>query len=93
MAAVNTEEIGLAYEAACRLAREENDGVLDTVTEMALGLMATSLLESLLSEAANYKKSAEKRMLKAEEALSRLGYFEDPTESDAELFTTGKDAV
>jgi len=90
MAAVNTEEIEAAWFAAERIAREENDGVLDPVTEMALNRMAIYLLESLVSEAMNYKRGAEKRILKGEQALARLGYDDTPSD-DAELFTGGRD--
>lgn len=88
MAAVNANEIEAAYFAAERIAREENDGRLDAVTEMALQRMAIYLLESLVSEAKNYKTSAERRILQGESALARLGY-DNPEGDDSDLFTGG----
>jgi hypothetical protein len=88
VAAVNVEEIELAHEAACRLAREENDGMLDTVTEMALDQMAAWLLESLVAEAERFKKSAEGRLLRGEEALAKYSHDSpESVEDDANMFT------
>lgn len=72
MAAVNAHEIELAYEAAVRLAREENDGELHPVTEMALSCFARHLLDSLISEQTSFSKAAERRATEAEEIQARI---------------------
>lgn len=72
MAAVNTQEIELAFEAACRLARDENDGELDEVTRMALACMTSHLLDSLISEQTAFAKAAERRATEAEAIQARI---------------------
>lgn len=72
MSAVNANEIELAYEAACRVAREENDGVLDEVTRMALVCCVNHLLESLISEQRNYSHAAERRVTEGKAIQARI---------------------
>lgn len=72
MAAVNTQEIELAFEAACRLAREENDGRLDEVTRMALACMISHLLDSLISEQEKFAERAARRATEAKAIQARI---------------------
>lgn len=72
MAAINTQEIELAFEAACRFARDENDGELDEGTRIALACMTSHLLDSLISEQTAFAKAAERRATEGEAIQARI---------------------